>query len=272
MDHLFDEFSKSLAESVPRRESLRRLGAVFAGAVLSPLGLEAAWAAGADPCKTFCKCSGKAQQSQCLKVCRACNSDTSRVCGSCGSYVCCAAGQSCCSGHCTALNNDVHNCGGCGRQCAAPPPNEVVTCVGGLCVYGCVSGAVDCNGTCTFLGSDPANCGACGNVCAAATPYCNGGKCSACSAGLTSCSGVCTNLSSDNANCGACGNVCAAATPYCNKGACTVCPPGTALCNGYCANILSDSGNCGACGNVCPSGLVCSSGACIDPVCQFVDC
>src|SRR5260370_30042137 len=33
MDNLFDEFSKSLAESVPRRESLRRLGAVFAGAV-----------------------------------------------------------------------------------------------------------------------------------------------------------------------------------------------------------------------------------------------
>ena len=46
MDHLFDEFSKSLAESVPRRESLRRLGAVFAGAVLSPLGMGTAWAAG----------------------------------------------------------------------------------------------------------------------------------------------------------------------------------------------------------------------------------
>jgi hypothetical protein len=214
MDHLFDEFSKSLAESVPRRESLRRLGAVFAGAVLTPLGLETAWArpklrgAGTDPCKTFCKCSNKTQQSQCLNACRACNSDTSRVCGSCGSYVCCAAGQSCCSGHCTNPNNDVHNCGGCGRQCAAPSPNEVVTCVGGLCVYGCVSGAVDCNGTCTFLGSDPANCGACGNICAAATPYCNGGKCSACSAGLTDCAGVCADLANDVDNCGACGVVC----------------------------------------------------------------
>ena len=49
MDHLFDEFSKSLAESVPRRESLRRLGAVFAGAVLGPLGLQNAWARGPDP-------------------------------------------------------------------------------------------------------------------------------------------------------------------------------------------------------------------------------
>jgi hypothetical protein len=53
MDHLFDEFSKSLAESVPRRESLRRLGAVFAGAVLSPLGLGTAWAGKADPCAAF---------------------------------------------------------------------------------------------------------------------------------------------------------------------------------------------------------------------------
>ena len=33
MGDLFDEFSESLAESVPRRESLRRLGADFAGTV-----------------------------------------------------------------------------------------------------------------------------------------------------------------------------------------------------------------------------------------------
>src|SRR5262245_2594090 len=116
MNHLFDEFSKSLTESVPRRESLRRLGAVVAASILSPLGLETAWGGRQDACVAFCKCSKKAQQSQCLKVCRALNHDTSRVCGSCGSYVGCATGQSCCSGHCTDLHNDVHNCGGCGRQ------------------------------------------------------------------------------------------------------------------------------------------------------------
>ena len=33
MEHFYDEFSKSLAASVPRRESLRRMGAVFAGAI-----------------------------------------------------------------------------------------------------------------------------------------------------------------------------------------------------------------------------------------------
>jgi hypothetical protein len=45
MSHHWDEFSKTLAEeSVPRRESLRRLGVVLADAVRSPPGLESAWA------------------------------------------------------------------------------------------------------------------------------------------------------------------------------------------------------------------------------------
>ena len=219
MDHLFDEFSKSLAESVPRRESLRRLGAVFAGAVLSPLGLQAAWAAGTDPCVTFCKCRNQTQQALCLKVCRACNHDTSRVCGSCGSYVCCTAGQSCCSGHCTSLNNDVLNCGGCGRQCVAPPPNEVVACVAGLCHYDCTPGAVDCNGTCTFLDSDPDNCGACGNVCPDTAPSCSQGICNNCPAGTALCGGGCAGIWFDGNNCGACGHQCSP-LEVCNFGNC----------------------------------------------------
>jgi hypothetical protein len=48
MDHLFDEFSESLAESMPRRESLRRLRVVLTGAVLSPLGLETVWSGRRD--------------------------------------------------------------------------------------------------------------------------------------------------------------------------------------------------------------------------------
>ena len=201
MDHLFDEFSKALSDSVPRRESLRRLGAVFAGAVLGPLGLQTAWAKGPDPCKTFCKCRNSKQQTQCLAACKACNSDTSRVCGSCGSYVCCAAGRSCCSGHCADLHTDVHNCGGCGRNCGAPPANESVTCIGGLCTYDCISGAVDCEGTCTFLNSDPDNCGACGNVCPASAPACDGGICHE-----STCHGYCPDFWCGGDGCGgACG-------------------------------------------------------------------
>src|SRR5215470_16859939 len=92
LDDLFDEFSKSLSESVPRRESLRRLGAVFAGAVLSPLAAGTAWARGKpvqDPCKAFCRCANTTQQSQCLTACRNCNGNTSLLAGSCGNYTCC---------------------------------------------------------------------------------------------------------------------------------------------------------------------------------------
>src|SRR5262245_46449523 len=44
MSNAFDEFSKSLSEeTVPRRESLRRLGAILGGALIAPLvlGIEA---------------------------------------------------------------------------------------------------------------------------------------------------------------------------------------------------------------------------------------
>ena len=85
-----DEFSKLLAESVSRRESLRRIGAVLAGAVLSSLGVGTAWAARPDRCTAFCRsCSTKTQRNQCVAACRACNGNTSRLCGSCGAYACC---------------------------------------------------------------------------------------------------------------------------------------------------------------------------------------
>ncbi len=239
MENLFDEFSKSLAEPVfgvpvfgrpvSRRETLRRLGAVFAGAVLAPLGLgTAVWAHGPDPCRAFCQCRTKAQQSQCLAACRACNSDPSHVCGSCGNYACsdlssdpnCGAcghdcdliGETCCGDYCADLDNDEFNCGRCGSVCAAPPLGGVVACVSGTCVYNCAPGAVDCNGTCTYLGSDPDNCGACGNVCPVTEPYCNGnGVCfdPGCAPGLTWCQGTCVDLNWDNFNCGACGHQCA---------------------------------------------------------------
>ena len=38
MESIYDELSKSLAASVPRRQSLRLLGAAIAGAVFSPWG------------------------------------------------------------------------------------------------------------------------------------------------------------------------------------------------------------------------------------------
>jgi hypothetical protein len=215
-DH-WDEFSKSLVEkSVPRRQTLRLLGAALAGAFLSSLGMRTAWAAG-DPCRNFCKCRNKKQQNACLAACRACSGGTSRLCGSCGSgYVC------------TDLASDFDNCGACGAACSYPGPFEDGACVDGQCFYSCVEGATDCNGTCTDVGSDPNNCGACGVVCAFGE-LCYDGACAPapCGGGGVYCPHVpptfgpgCTDLRADNYNCGACGHYC----DICNQG---VCDPGS---------------------------------------------
>ena len=240
MERFYDEISKSLAASVPRRESLRRMGAVFAGAVFSQLGLGTAWGANQDPCKTFCaRCSNKTQQNQCLAACQACNGDTARLGGSCGKYVCCstascsgvcsdlksdpncgacgnncrAYGESCCGNYCADLANDAENCGKCGTRCNLAGPYEYGVCVQGACVYECVDGAVVCDGTCTPVNSDPYNCGACGNVCGGTTPYCDGGTCSA----DNGCGGA--DLLFDGNNCGACGHACQP-QEFCSWGNC----------------------------------------------------
>jgi hypothetical protein len=301
MSEHWDEFSKSLSEPVPRRESLRRLGAVFAGAVLSPLVLATAFGAKRrDPCIDFCKCRNKSQQSQCLAECRACNSDPRFLCGNCsGGYFCtdfandpwncggcfnecggagpyefpvcnnglceyrCESGAVRCNGTCTHIDWDQSNCGACGYDCGEAGPNEHFWCENGQCQSVCYEGADRCDGTCVFLDWDVENCGACGNVCNGSTPYCANGVCSACLPGLTPCGGSCVNMAYDSNNCGACGNVCGESTPYCSAGQCTDCAGiGGAICNGQCIDVLWDGNNCGACGNVCPPLTGCSFGVC----------
>jgi hypothetical protein len=235
MERLYDEFSMSLAASLPRRESLRHIGAALAGAVLSQLGLGTAWARRSDACTSYCQCSNKAQQNQCLAVCRACNNQPSRLVGSCGSYVCCSIaacngmcsdlrsnpncgacgndcsdfGETCCGNYCADLDNDFDNCGACGAACNNPGPYEDGWCVLGECVYLCVEGAVECDGRCSRLDSDRDNCGACGNVCPDETPVCIDGVCSGCPLpNQTNCGGYCAFLATDPYNCGACGHVC----------------------------------------------------------------
>ncbi len=274
MTHHWDELSKTLAEPLPRRESLRRLGVVLTGAVLSPLGLDSAFAGNPDPCKAFCKCRNKRQQDQCLAACRACNKNTSRLCGSCGNYVCCGSGRTCCGGYCADLAADVLNCGACGFMCDPPGPYEFGACIDGECTYVCATGAVDCNGTCTFLGSDLANCGVCGHVCeppgSNEFAACVDGRCEyGCYEGAVYCDGTCTFLVWDPNNCGACGNVCDESTPYCSYGVCIrgdePCAPGLTRCNGVCTNPNFDTLNCGACSNVCAGGETCSGGVCQSP-------
>ena len=250
MSHQWDEFSKSLSEPVPRRESLRRLGAVFAGAVLGSVGLKPAWAARTtDPCKAFCKCRNKNQQSQCLAACKECNNDPRWLCGNC------ANGYAC-----TDLASDPNNCGGCFNHCGESGAYEYAACVDGRCEYDCVSGAVRCNGTCTVLNSDQYNCGTCGNICDEPGPneysWCENGRCEyACYEGADYCDGTCTFLNSDPDNCGACGRVCPEVAPFCTNGTCA-----DEHCNG--ADLNWDNSNCGFCGNVCPAQFSCVYGVC----------
>ena len=215
MSHHWDDFSKSLAEdAVPRRQSLRLLGAAIAGAVLSPWGFTTAWAAGSDPCKAFCRCSNRKQQNACLAACRSCNSDISYLCGSCaGGYAC------------TDLGNDVTNCGVCNFACEPPGPRERGACVGGECVYSCVNGAIYCDEVCTGVLSDPKNCGACGNACGDAAPYCEQGVCTdvaPCQGGQARCNGACRDLYNDPNFCGtSCDTaVVCGVFEFCTGGAC----------------------------------------------------
>ena len=81
MTYQWYELSKALADdSLPRRQSLRWLGAALAGAVLNPFGLRKAWAGKKqDPCEAFCnRCSTKTQRNQCINACRTCNGNTDR--------------------------------------------------------------------------------------------------------------------------------------------------------------------------------------------------
>src|SRR3954454_4878042 len=126
-----DEFSKSLAGSMSRRESLRCIGAALTGLVFAPLLAGTAWAARPDRCVAFCRgCPTKKKRNQCQDACRACERNTTRLCGSCGAYVCCAAETVCCNGACVSLISDPHNGGRCGSVGGAATP----ICSSGTCL------------------------------------------------------------------------------------------------------------------------------------------
>ena len=110
MENHFDAFSKSLAESVSRRDMLRRLGAVFAGAVLGPLALAAGSGLAAQP---------RAKPSAKVARKRGCDCADDRDC---------PVGQLCCSGVCVNACFDNLNCGACGFVC-----DSGFSCQAGVC-------------------------------------------------------------------------------------------------------------------------------------------
>lgn len=47
--------------------------------------------------------------------------------------------------YCADLNNDIYNCGSCGKQCKATDPNTQPLCSSASCSIECISGFLDCN-------------------------------------------------------------------------------------------------------------------------------
>jgi len=86
MNNKFDELAKGLAQSVTRRQALKKFGVGLAGMALACLGLP-----------------GRARAAT----------------GSCQSTLDCGGHEACCSGTCVPLNTN-SNCGACGNVCVYP--------------------------------------------------------------------------------------------------------------------------------------------------------
>jgi hypothetical protein len=154
-----------------------------------------------------------------------------------GSYQCassCAgATPDKCTGTCTNLQTDSHNCGSCGHDCgqlANVKSGGAVSCQGGHCMIP----ASSCNAGFGHCGSAPADNGCETNI---SVPQTCG--CSSCASGQ-----VCaSNGSSYQCTCGG----------------------GTMKCGNACVDLANDALNCGTCGHSCLGGT------CVNNVCQVVN-
>jgi Cellulose binding domain len=225
------------------------------------------------------------------------------ACGDSKCQITCTAGYADCdndrSNGCEKrTDNDVNNCGACGKICSAG--NGTPWCNMGKCgVSSCPVGFGDCNGDpsdgCEVnLASDVDNCKSCGALCVAA----NGtAKCAASACAIASCDashmdctgnyadGCETSIATDANNCGGCGTVCTIAngTAQCQNKVCKVktCTAPWADCTGTgtsCQiNTSTSTGNCGGCGS---NGLDCNAvygplhatGQCVSGGCELNKC
>lgn len=219
-------------------------------------------------------------------------SNTATSCGACGN-VCpggtaarcqagfcsectCAAGTANCNRDCsdaceTKTQDDLQNCGACGRTCSLP--HATAACTAGACAVGrCDSGWGDCdgkpeNGCEVDLTRSADHCGTCGRGCGPGG-LCAAGTCKSamCSASIRDCDGSAANgceadIESDPSNCGACGRACRTApneqTTCQAGGLCGLrCLPGWGDCDGSLTNgcesdLLRDPTHCGSCTGVC---------------------
>lgn len=196
----------------------------------------------------------------------------------------CATGEVRCGLVCVSTQNDLANCGSCGKACAT---GEV--CSLGACGANCAAPTTKCNGKCVDTQTDKTNCGTCNNKCATGD-LCSAGKCAKdCIAPTKLCNLVCVDTDTDNANCGTCGTICKAGEK-CGAGTCaSICTGGLSYCappandGGVsdagldsggdassdggaplgCVNLQTDYFNCGICGKTCGPAQECKLGQCV---------
>lgn len=260
-------------------------------------------------------CDGTCEDTQtdpdhCGDCATSCDSGRDHVVRTCNAGSCeypCAPGYARCPAGSTAascetdLQNDLQNCGACGKACPNNPPNTVsVGCSQGKCaVVQCASGYEDCNGIpedgCeVYVAGDTDNCGACNKSCGqpseAQGVACTNGVCTitSCQAGFSNCdttfeNGCEIDTTNDLNHCGACFTVCGAQQhstgSTCADSKCELvqCSPGYDDCDnqfptGCEKNISSDLQNCGVCGHICPTQLNTTGSTCNAGTCGFLGC
>jgi hypothetical protein len=227
-DTAFDRLARSLAEELPRREALRRLGGGLAVALLASLGSVTAWG---DP-KTL-KC--KHGTFPCPPNLCCPNGDTC-----CGTH-CCPAGRVCCVGKCCLPG---YYC--VDGHCSVCPAGQ------GLCNGSCCDLGRTCcgDGTCADTQNDPSHCGSCTQACNP-NETCSGGTCH-CGSG---------------SGCGS-GFICASAGTCCMPAGATIDATHPGPCCGAAAcNVDGCVCVCLGTGSDCSVDEGCCSGSCIGGVC-----
>jgi hypothetical protein len=158
----FDGLVRSFSQSRSRRQALRTLAGVAAGAV----ALGGAAAVEAGRCKNGTALCGKGKNA-CVDK----QTDVNH-CGSCGNQ--CGTGSNnglpCChEGRCTSLN-DPHTCGNCDNNCFDRyPPSQCIASVS--CQSQTCNAVINTNGSCN------GGCGSCNSISGACDPLPNGTPC-----------------------------------------------------------------------------------------------
>jgi len=130
MEHRFDELAKALAEGMPRREALRRLGGGLASLLLASLDVERSWGQGSSDVAHFCnKLPPGPQRGECVRegirgagLFEACEGNPNRLCLSRFSHAafCCPPAHGCLGGECSPhifCNEHTGEICGAGEQC-----------------------------------------------------------------------------------------------------------------------------------------------------------